>query len=151
LLVDVAFGEAMRYVIVYWSRYGNNKRIVDYVAQALKNRGAETQVFKTDEVDFSAFPQADVYIFSAPAEAFNLQRNMRKFLKNLQGLDGKKYGIINTHGMNRNWLSTMEKLLSKKMMVKAASVEFHVGKDAQTGNALMEGWEEKLDEFVLKV
>lgn len=72
-------------------------------------------------------------------------------MKNLQGVDGKKYGIINTHAMKRNWLPTMEKLLSKKKMVKAAGVDFQVGKNAQSGNDLEEGWEAKLEEFAARI
>jgi hypothetical protein len=45
----------------------------------------------------------------------------------------------------------MEKLLSKKNMVKIASVDFKVGKDIKSGNALMEGWEAKIDKFAEKI
>jgi hypothetical protein len=76
---------------------------------------------------------------------------MRSFMKKLDGMDGKKYAIINTHGMQRNWLQKMEKLLSKKNMVKMAEVDFQVGKEANTGNGLMDGWETKLDDFVAKI
>jgi len=96
-------------------------------------------------------PEADLYVFSAPTEAFNIQKNMRNFMKKLEGMEGKKYGIINTHAMERNWLHKMEKLLSKKKMVKAAGVDFKVGKDASAGNGLMDGWERKLDEFAGKL
>jgi len=141
----------MNYVIVYWSRYGNGKKIVDYLAGKLNEKKGETQILKTGEADPTAMPEADLYVFSAPTEAFNIQKNMRKFMKNLEGMDNKKYGIINTHGMDRNWLNKMEKLLSKKKMVKVADVDFQVGKDAQSGNALMEGWESKLDGFAEKL
>jgi flavodoxin len=137
----------MKYVIVYWSRYGNGKKIVDYLDKMLRENKNETQIFKTDEADPTAMPEADMYIFSAPTEAFNLQKNMRSFMKKLDGMDNKNYGIINTHGMNRNWLNKMEKLLSKKNMLKKASVDFQVTKEANTGNGLMDGWEEKVDEF----
>ena len=137
----------MNYVIVYWSRYGNGKLIVDYLDKQLKNKGAKTQIFKTDDTDPTNMPEADFYVFSAPTEAFNVQKNMRTFMNNLNGMDGKKYGIINTHGMNRNWLNKMEKLLSKKKMIRIAGVDFQVGKDANSGNGLMEGWEKKVDEF----
>ena len=113
----------------------------------MEKKGAKTQVFKTDEADPAAMSKADLYVFSAPTEAFNIQRNMRTFLKKLQGMDEKKYGIINTHGMNRDWLNKMEKILSKKKMIKVAGVDFQVGKDANTGNGLMEGWEAKVDGF----
>ncbi len=141
----------MRYVIVYWSRYGNGKKIVENLTGKLKNKVEEVKVFKTDEADPKSMPEADLYVFSAPTEAFNIQKNMRSFMKNIQGLEEKRYGIINTHSMNKNWLNKMEKLLSKKNMVKVAGVDFQVGKNAQTGNGLPEGWESKLDEFAEKL
>ena len=141
----------MKYVIFYWSRYGHNKKIVNYLAEKLKEKKAETQILTTDNADPTALPETDLYIFSAAAEAFNLQRNMRTFMKNLEGMNGKKYGIINTHGMDKHRLDKMEKLLSKKKMVKVAGVDFKVGKDTKSGNALMEGWETKIDEFAKKL
>ncbi|MBN2065755.1 MAG: hypothetical protein JW771_02985 [Candidatus Thermoplasmatota archaeon] len=141
----------MKYVMVYWSRYGHNKKIVNHLAEKLKEKNAETQILTTDEANPVALPEADVYVFSAAAEAFNLQRNMKTFMKNLEGMEGKKYGIINTHGMDKNRLQKMEKLLSKKNMVKLAETDFKVGKDIKSGNALIDGWETKLDAFAEKL
>ena len=141
----------MKYTIVYWSRYGHNKKIANYLAEKLKEKKAETNIFTTDEADPAALPESDLYIFSAAAEAFNLQRNMKTFMKNLEGMNGKKYGIINTHAMDKDRLYKMEKLLSKKKMIKVASVDFKVGKDLKSGNAFIEGWKEKLDEFAEKL
>jgi len=141
----------MNYVIVYWSRYGNGKKIVDYLAGKLNEKKGETQILKTDEADPIAMPKADLYVFSAPTEAFNVQKNMKNFMKKLEGMEEKKYGIINTHGMKKSRLHKMENLLSKKKMIKVAGVDFQVGKDAQTGTGLMDGWEAKLDEFAEKL
>jgi flavodoxin len=141
----------LKFAIVYWSRYGNGKKIVDYISNKLTTKKIETNVFKTDEADPSNLPEADLYIFSAPAEAFNIQRNMRNFISNIEGMDGKKYGIINTHAMKKNRLYKMENLLSKKNMVKVAGVDFQVGKEANSGNGLMSDWESKLDEFINKL
>jgi flavodoxin len=142
----------MKYVVVYWSHFGNGKKIVGSLVGMLKKKGVETQVFTTEEANPTAMPLADMYIFSAPTEAMNIQKNMRKFMKKLKDLDGKKYGIINTHGMKKDRLDKMEKLLSKKKMVKVAGVEFHVeGDGVQTGNGLMAGWEAKLNEFVRQI
>ena len=105
-------------------------------------------MFTTDEADPTKLPEAETYIFSAPTEAFRIKSDMRKFMKKLQGMEGKKYGIINTHSMNKNWLGSMEKTLSKKNMVKVAAIDFKVGKDPQSGNALPEGWEQPLDTFI---
>ena len=140
----------MNYVIVYWSRYGNGKKVVENLTTKLSKKG-ETKIFTTDIANPSSMPEADMYVFSAPTEAFNVQKNMRKFMKKLKGMDGKKYGIINTHGMDRNLLGKMEKLLSKKKMEKVAEVDFKVGKDANTGNGLLDGWETKLEEFAGKL
>ena len=148
---NVHLGELMNYVIVYWSRYGHNKKIVNYLAEKLKEKNGEAQILTTDEANPTSLPEADVYIFSAAAEAFNLQKNMRTFMKNIEGMDQRKYGIINTHGMDKDRLYKMEKLLSKKNMVKVAGVDFKVVKDIKSGNALMEGWEVKVDEFAGKL
>ena len=138
----------MNYAIIYWSRYGNGKRIVEYLSEKIKSKDFQINVYKTDEVNPSSMPEADLYIFSSPTEAFNIQKNMRNLMKKIENMDGKKYGIINTHGMNRDWLKKMEKLLSKKNMEKIAEVDFQVGKDANSGNGLMDGWESKVDNFI---
>ena len=145
-------GELMKYVIVYFSRYGNGKKLVEYLTGKLKENNGAVQLFTPDEADPGAMPEADVYVFSAAAEAMSLQRDMKSFMKDLRGMDGRKYGIMNTHGMKKDRLDKMERILSKKNMVKLAGAEFHVEGDAvQTGNGLPSGWEARLDEFVGKL
>jgi flavodoxin len=141
----------MKYTVIYWSRYGNGKKIVDYLESKLKATKADVTILETSNADPTSLPDSDIYLFSAPTEAFNLQKNMRSFMKKLENMDGKKYGIINTHAMNRNWLRKMEKLLNKKNMQKIASVDFRVGKDANTGNGLMAGWQSKADDFITNI
>lgn len=143
----------MKYVMVYWSRFGHNKKIVENLSKKLNEKGAETQVFNTDEADPKNLPDADIYIFSASAEAFRVQKDMRKFMKNLEDMGGKKYGIINTHGMkSKNWLKSMDKILSKKNMEKVAEEDFIIGKEGQKeGKGFTENWEEKIDEFSKKL
>lgn len=138
----------MKSVIVYWSRYGNGEKIVNHLSNKLKEEKVETKIFKTNEANPSKLPIADLYIFSSPAEAFNIQKNMRNFIKNLEGMDGKKYAIINTHAMKKDRLYIMERFLSKKNMTKASEIDFQVGKNANTGNGLADGWEKKVDNFV---
>jgi len=139
----------MKYVIIYWTRFGNNKKIVDYLAEKLPG---DVQVFKTDEVDPAAMPDADYYIFSAAAEKFNIQKDMRKFMNALENMSGKKYGIINTHATKKNrWLKKMEKPLAKKNMVKAAELDFRMEGDVNNANGHPEGWENELDAFCAKL
>ena len=141
----------MKYVMVYWSRYGHNKKLVESLSELLEKRGAETQIVTVDEADPTALSAADIYVFSAAAEAFSLQRNMKMFMKQLSGLDGKSYGIMNTHGMKKNRLRTMEKLLSKKNMMKKAEVDFQVGKNLESGNAFLGDWQAKLAAFAERI
>ena len=142
----------MNYVIVYFSRFGNGKKLVEYLAGKLREKKETVQLFTPDKADPAAMPEADVYVFSAAAEALSLQRDMKSFIKNLSGMDGRNYGLINTHGMNKDRLDKMEKILSKKHMVKLAGVEFHVeGDRVQTGDGLPSGWEAKMDEFAGKL
>lgn len=138
----------MKYVMIYWSRYGHNKQIVDYLNETLSEKGHEASVFKTEDTDPGSLPDADVYVFSASAEAFRVQKNMRNFMKKLSGMQGKNFAIINTHGMKRkSWLKSMDKILSKKGMKKIAETDFVIGKGQETGEGFQDGWEEKLKKF----
>jgi len=137
--------------MVYWSRYGNGKKVVDYLSGKLEGKKGKIQIFKTDEADPTNLPEADVYVFSAPTEAFSVQKDMKKFMKNLEGLDRKKYGIINTHGMKKSALPKMEKILSKKNMVMVAGVDFQVGDGVKTGDGLKDGWQAEIDDFAKKL
>jgi flavodoxin len=143
----------MRCAIIYWSRYGNGKRCVEHVARRLEERGAEVTVLRTSEADPGAMPQADVYVFSAPAEKLNLQADMRKLMKVLSGMEGKRYALINTHAMKKSRLPKMERLLTGgKGMSLVATVDLQVVKGAsERGNALPPGWEGRLDEFAGKL
>lgn len=145
------FGEQMKYVMVYWSRYGHNKKLVESLAEKLKKNGGESQIFRTEQANPTALPTADVYIFSAAAEKFTLQSNMKSFMKKISGMEGKKYGIMNTHAMKSSKLAKMEKLLSQKNMVKIAEVDFQIGKNMSSGNAFLGDWEVTLDEFAKKL
>jgi len=137
----------MKYVIVYWSRYGNGKRIVERLGERLGARG-EVSTLRTDESVPSSLPHADIYVFSAPAEKFTIPGTMRSFIRDMDGVEGKKCALINTHALKkRNWLKKMEKLVSKKNMDVVAMVDFRVDGDVENGSGLMEGWEAKLDEF----
>ena len=138
----------MKYVIVYWSRFGNNKKIVDSMEQKLKALG-EVIVIKAGTPEAGKLPDADIYIFSAAAERFSIQTDMKNLMKNLHGMEGKKYALINTHALKfKSWLGKMNKLLAKSGMTKVAEINFRMGDGTKDGNGLPEGWESKLDQFI---
>lgn len=120
--------------------------------EKLKAKKADVILQTTEEADPKTMPNADIYIFSASAEAFRVQANMRKFMKQLPNMPDKKYGIINTHAMKKkNWLKSMEKILNKKQMNKIAEIDFHIGEGQEQGTGLEKGWEQELDSFVTQL
>ena len=139
----------MNYIMVYWSRYGHNKQIVDHLKDKLESKGHSAQVLKTDDADPKSLPAADVYVFSAATEAFRIQKEMRNFMKNIDGLQGKKCAIVNTHAMKkRNWLKSMDKMVSKKNMEKIAEIDFAIDEGQNKGEGLSDNWQSQLDGFI---
>ncbi len=146
-----SYSYSMRCVIVYWSRYGNGKRIVKELTKMLKSKGSKVTVLNSKKTRPNNFPDADMYIFSAPAEKFTIPKDMRKIMKGLKDMEYKRYGIINTHGMKRNWLGKMEKWLSKKKMIKVAEIDFRMGDNTAKGEGLQDGWKNELKRFATKL
>jgi flavodoxin len=140
----------MKIVIVYSSRYGNGKKCVDIVDEGLRARGHEVQVINAPQANPNDLPPADMYIFSGATEAFNIAAGIRKYLKKLPVMEGKKYALISTHAMNKAIaLNKMEKLLStKKKMIKVSSIDFRIGDGSTEGKGLPEGYEGKLRKWV---
>ena len=141
----------MRYVIVYWSRFGNNKRIAEKLEELLKPKG-EVKVLNAEKVGTAKLPDADVYIFSAAAERFTIATPMKKLMKSLRGMEGKRYAVINTHALGfKNWLGRMNKLLKNSGMSKAAELDFRMGPETDKGKGLADGWESRLAGFAGKL
>lgn len=141
----------MKYAIIYWSRFGNNRKIAEHLAKALERKGT-VEILTADRADPGAMPAADVYVFSAAAEKFSIQSDMKKLMKVLRNMDGRRYALINTHALGfKSWLGRMNKLLSKSGMSKIAELDFRMGEGTDKGNGLPEGWEKRLDEFAAKL
>jgi menaquinone-dependent protoporphyrinogen IX oxidase len=143
----------MKFVIVYSSRYGNGKKCVDVVEQQLKTKGHGIQVTNAKDAKPEALPPADMYIFSAASEKFSLQTWMKKYIKNLPEMQGQKYALMSTHGMDRTiGLNKMEKILTvKKKMSLVSKIDFKVEGDVNEGKGLPEGYEGKLKEWINKI
>jgi flavodoxin len=139
----------MKYVVAYWSRFGNNKRIALKLEELLKQKGDVSLVVAGEGVKL---PDADVYVFSAAAERFSVNSEMKALMKGLSGMEGKKYAVINTHALGfHSWLGRMNKLLSKSGMAKVAELDFRVSGAVDKGEGLPAGWEGKLAEFAGKL
>lgn len=143
---------SVKYAIIYSSRYGNNKRLVELLSEDLRGRGHEVQVVNANESDPSSPPEAERYVFSGASEAFSIARPMKAYMKGLPSLDGKGYALINTHCMKkRTMLKKMAKILDKKGMRKVTETDFHIGDTNESKLGLPEGYEEKLRAFAEKI
>ena len=135
--------------MVYYSRFGHNKQIVEYIKEKLSNKGHTVNVIESTQSDPKNLPNADVFVFSASVEAFRIKKEMRHFMKKMDGVNGKKCALINTHGMKkRNWLKSMEKMITKKNMQKMAEIDFIIGEGQDKGEGLEKDWKKKLDGFI---
>jgi flavodoxin len=140
----------MKFAIIYSSRYGNGKKCVDAVDEELKKKGHEVQMINAQEADPSQIPPADFYIFSGATEAFGIAKGIKKYLKKMPEMEGKKFALINTHAMDRAIaLGKMDKLLTtKKKMVKMAAIDFKVEDGTNDGNGLPGSYKDDLHEWV---
>lgn len=135
----------MKVVIAYSSRYGNGKKCVDCVEARLKAKGHSVQVLVAGQSDPAQIPPADLYVFSGATEAFGLAKPIKQYLAGLPEMAGRRYALINTHGMKKaRGLPRMEKILAIKKMVKAAEIDFQVGDGSDKGNGLPAGHEVRL-------
>ena len=73
----------MKVSIAYESKYGNGKKCVDYLQNAITKKGHDVTTFSVREQDPKSLPNADLYIFSSPTQVGGPAGKMKKFLKNM--------------------------------------------------------------------
>ncbi|MFO7791471.1 MAG: flavodoxin domain-containing protein [Candidatus Saliniplasma sp.] len=136
----------MRINIIYDSKYGNGKKIAEYVENSFENNNVK--VFFVNDTDPDYIRTADLYIFSTPTRRGKSTRRIRKFVKNLKVDNGDvKYGLITMFTKEKtDSLKELERLLEKKGFDKITeNLKLKVeGKKGPLG----EGFEENLDEFL---
>lgn len=136
----------MRVNIVYDSKYGNGKKIAEYLDNSFENNNVK--VFFVKDADPDYIRTADLYIFSTPTHMGKATRKMKKFVKNLQ-VDGEaqKYGLITTYTKDKtDSLVDLERMLKGKGLKKATeNLKLKIrGKKGP----LEEGYQKELDQFL---
>jgi flavorubredoxin len=144
-------GIKMKVCIAYESKYGNGKKCVDYLQEAIAKKGHSVETSSIYEIKPNSLPNADLYIFSSPTHIGRPPRKMKKFLNNLEiSQEEAKYTTMATHmDPKAKTLQIMENLLQPKGMTKISDgIRIKV-----TGlkGPLEEGYEKKLDEFANKI
>lgn len=141
----------MKVYIAYESKFGNGKRCVEYLKEAITKKGHSVETSSIREIKTKSLPNADLYIFSSPTHVGRPPRKMKKFLNNLEiSQEGAKYTTMVTHmDPKAKTPQIIDNLLQPKGMTKVSDgVRIMV-----TGlrGPLEDGYEKKLDTFANEI
>ena len=120
----------MKCVIVYDTKFGNNKQLCEAVGKDLE-RDMEVKCFFVDETTVDDVKAADLVIIGGPTHVLRASRKMRKFLKELskskEEFSGKKAIAYGTKAGMGSAAKSIEKRLRKMGFdVIADPVDFYV-------------------------
>jgi flavodoxin len=81
----------MKALIVYFSKFGNTRRLAEAMAETMKQAG-DARVVGIDQLAASDFEGADLVVMSSPTHAFTLPQEVRAILEALpQGVLAGKF------------------------------------------------------------
>jgi len=111
----------MKINIIYESKFGNGKKMVEELAEILKEKKQEVQLFMFTSSKPDSLPEADLYVFHSPTRQFMLPLGVRSFIKRFKPPNKKaRYGLMTTYLDPRTIaLKKMDAFLQRKGMVKA--------------------------------
>ena len=87
----------MKTLIVYFSRFGNTRRVAQAVAETMKQAG-EARIVSIDQLAPSDFEGVDLVVMGSPTHAFGVPQEMRSALATLPAgiLTGKSVAAFDT-------------------------------------------------------
>jgi flavodoxin len=156
----------MRIELYHASKYGNGAKVAEEFRKLMGDKGHQVSVHHIKDSRPNELPQADLYVFGAPARVGKPIGSMRRFLKKMTLPKGTKYALIATHGAPRpnkktgemppneeleKWESTIRILggiLGPKGMVKVADMKVYV---VDLKGPLEEGWQDKVEAFTEQI
>lgn len=140
----------MKVYIAYESKFGNGKKCVDYLQEAIAKKGHSVESSSIREIKSKSLPAADLYIFSSPTHMGRPPRKMKKFLNKLESPQEAKYTTMVTHmGPNAKTPQLINDLLQPKGMTKVSDgLKIRV---TDMRGPLEDGYEKKLDAFVNEI
>ncbi|MCC7572319.1 MAG: flavodoxin domain-containing protein [Candidatus Methanofastidiosum sp.] len=114
----------MKVCILYDSKYGNGKTCMEYLGSIIKDRKHEVDIYSVKKIKPTSIPESELYIFSAPTHFGDVSEKMKRFIKKIDGKEGKKYSAINTclapeKTKENRAIDTIEMMLEEKGMKRA--------------------------------
>jgi menaquinone-dependent protoporphyrinogen IX oxidase len=153
----------MRINYLHASKYGNGEIVAAEFQRQLSVKGADVDVHHVREMQASALPPADLYVFSSPGRFGRPIRGMRRFLKKVELPSGARYALLTTEAapkpdkvtgrppteeeivaQHQRVRPIMNEILQGKGLVKVAEERVYV-----TGlkGPLEDGWQTKVSAF----
>jgi flavodoxin len=100
----------MKGIVVYDSNFGNTEKVALALARGLKEKGAEVDCFRIDDVDVERLVEYDFIAVGGPTHIIRTSKLMKGFLEKLRTIDlkelkGFSFDTRNESRMNsRSWL-----------------------------------------------
>jgi flavodoxin len=141
----------MKVAIIYFSRFGNGKKCMEELKGMLETKGCVVDMSSVTDMESNELPEADIYVFSTPTEAFRIAAPMKDFLRKLNAPKGARYALFDTHVLAKPRATPrMEKLLNRKGMTQVAKADTQMGGTGQYVH-LQEGYEKELEHLAEKI
>jgi flavodoxin len=84
--------------ISYLSKYGNGRRAMEHLADLLREKDQDVELFPMDKTNPNDLPASDIYVFSTSVHIGKPPRRARGYAKKFNR-DGK-YVLVITHASN---------------------------------------------------
>lgn len=132
----------MKIAITYYTKFGNNEELADFLADQFKL--ADVSVYSTKKHSPKHVVHSDLYIISAPTHIGNAPFRIRRFLKKTVFPKKFRYALVNTRAKGGKTLETMDNILSGKGGSKIGELKIEV-KDKK--GPMEDNWQRKVKEF----
>lgn len=148
------------------SKYGDGAMVAAEFQKEMAAKGVDVVVHHIRDVHPTELSSADLYVFSSPGRFGKPIRSMRRFLTSVKLPVGTRYAILTTEAApkpdrktgrmrseeelakEQRVRSIMDEILQSKGLVNVAEDKIYV-----TGlkGPLEEGWERKVQSFVMRI
>lgn len=156
----------MKIEYIHASVFGNGAAVAEAFRERMAAKGAAVEVHHVDDVNPTALPAADLYVFSSPGRMGRPIKGMRRLLKKLRLPEGTHYALLPTGlapqpnketgelpseeelGRCERVIPIMNELLEGKGLVKVAEEKILV---TSLKGPLEEGWRDKVARFAERI
>lgn len=131
----------MKINIIYHTKFGNNEKIADFLADQFN---FDVSVYSTKKHHPKNITEGSLYIVCSPTHIANAPFKIRRFVKRLKTQGDAKYALIITYAApNYKTAKTLTAILSKKAK-KIGELKI---KTMGMKGPLEDGWKEKIKRF----